>query len=79
MVLFAQSKELIATEMRDLRHAFLLAMPLALILIAAGASWLASQAIKPVTRLTESAEKTTARDWGSESLQREVLLNFRNW
>ena len=64
VVLFAQSKELIATEMRDLRHAFLLAMPLALILIAAGASWLASQAIKPVTRLTESAEKTTAQGLG---------------
>ena len=51
--------------MRDLRNAFLWALPLALLFIAVGASWIADKAIKPVVKLTESAENTTAQGFGN--------------
>lgn len=61
VILLSRSRDQVDSEMKDLRNAFLLAMPFVLLFIAAGASWIANQAIKPVTRLSESAEKTTAQ------------------
>lgn len=61
VILVARSTNPIRTEMKDLGRAFLLALPVALVFIGAGASWIASQAIKPVNQLSESAEKTTAQ------------------
>ncbi len=48
-------------EMNVLRNVFLLALPLALALIAAGGWWLAQRALRPIRALTAAAEGITAR------------------
>ncbi len=48
-------------EMGRVRTAFLLALPAALLLIAAGGWFLAQRALRPVARLTRTAEGITAR------------------
>jgi two-component system heavy metal sensor histidine kinase CusS len=48
-------------EMRGLRDAFLLALPAALLLIAAGGWWVAQRALRPILALTYAAEGITAK------------------
>lgn len=47
-------------EMRDIRHAFLIAVPLALLLIGLGAWALSSRALRPIEKLTLAARRVTA-------------------
>lgn len=47
--------------MIELGKAYVLAFPIALLLIASGAFWVASQAVSPVKKLVSSAEKVTAQ------------------
>ena len=48
-------------EMRSLRTAFLVALPIALLLIAAGGWWVAQRALRPIRTLTTAAEGMTAQ------------------
>ena len=48
-------------EMRSLRNAFLVALPIALLLIAAGEWWVSQRALRPVRTLTATAEGMTAK------------------
>lgn len=48
-------------EMRSLRNAFLVALPAALVLIAAGGWWVSERALRPVRTLTVTAEGITAQ------------------
>jgi two-component system, OmpR family, heavy metal sensor histidine kinase CusS len=61
VVLFTQSTNSIKADMRGLLKAFLFALPIALLFIAAGAYWIANQALLPVQRLTFSAESITVQ------------------
>ena len=49
-------------DMRRARNAFLLASPVALLLLALGAWFIAQHALRPVARLTEAVEGITASD-----------------
>jgi two-component system, OmpR family, heavy metal sensor histidine kinase CusS len=51
-------------EMRALRNAFLAALPLALLLIAAGGWWVSGRVLRPVRALTNAAANITARGLG---------------
>lgn len=48
-------------RMAELRRAFLAALPVALLLVAGGAWLVARRALRPVTALTQTAERVTAR------------------
>lgn len=47
--------------MAQLRHVYFATMPVALLLVAVGAWFIASRALRPVTALTQTAERITAR------------------
>lgn len=47
--------------MTRLRNAYLAALPVVLLLVAAGSWWLAARALRPVTVLTRTAEQVTAK------------------
>ncbi len=47
--------------MTKLRNAYLAALPVVLLLVAAGSWWLAARALRPVTVLTQTAEQVTAK------------------
>jgi two-component system heavy metal sensor histidine kinase CusS len=48
-------------ELDRTRNAFLLALPLALFLVGGGGWWVAGRALRPLKRITETAEGVTAR------------------
>jgi len=48
-------------EMRQTAMAFLLVLPVALLLVAAGGWWIAQRALRPVSALTRTAEQITAK------------------
>ena len=48
-------------DLAQLRRRFLLALPLVLLVVGAGAWWLAARALRPVEALTAAAERVTAR------------------
>lgn len=49
------------SEMQQVRNAFFIVLPVALLLIAAGGWLLAQRALRPVTALTQTAEQITVR------------------
>jgi heavy metal sensor kinase len=51
----------ISEGMARLRSAYLAAMPVVLLLVAAGSWWLAARALRPVAVLTQTAEQVTAK------------------
>jgi len=60
LILGADLKEF-TSGMRQLRDAYLAALPVVLLLVAAGAWLIASRALRPVTALTQTVEGITAR------------------
>jgi two-component system heavy metal sensor histidine kinase CusS len=60
-VALAMSTEMVDAEMAGLRNAFMLALPLALVIIALGAWVVSGRALSPVRRLNASIRSVTAR------------------
>ena len=60
LVLAANVDEL-NLDLRQLRRRYLSVLPLVLVLVGAGAWWLAARALRPVAALTRAAENITAR------------------
>ena len=54
----------LAAENARYRNAFLLAAPLALLLLAGAGGWVAARALRPVEAITATARRITARDLG---------------
>jgi signal transduction histidine kinase len=57
----AFNEEALNAEMAVVRNAFLLALPAVLVLIAAGAWWMATRALRPVHELAETIQTVTAQ------------------
>lgn len=52
----------VAEDMRQLRQAFLVALPGALLIVALGAAWVARRALRPVAALGDDMRRVSARD-----------------
>ena len=63
LILGADLDEFMA-GMTKLRNAYLAALPVVLLLVAAGSWWLAARALRPVTVLTQTVERITAKGLG---------------
>jgi two-component system, OmpR family, heavy metal sensor histidine kinase CusS len=66
-----------AAGMRRVGSAFLLALPAALLLIAAGSWLLAQRALRPVTGLTAAVERVTARGLDQRVAKQDADVEFR--
>jgi len=71
MLLHPEGRVLLGQDLAELdaenaryRNAFLLAAPLALLLLAGAGNWVAARALKPVEAITATARRITARDLG---------------
>ena len=64
-------------EMAQVRRALVAVLPLALLLIAAGAWWLSQGALRPIRRLTGTIERVTAKGLGQRIAAQEEYLEFR--
>jgi len=62
--------------MRRVRNAFLLALPAALFLIAAGSWFLAQRALRPIEELTRAVERVTAKGLDQRVPDREADAEF---
>ena len=63
-VMLAQDLAVLAAENARYRNAFLLAAPLALLLLALAGSWVAARALRPIEAITATAKNITARGLG---------------
>jgi two-component system heavy metal sensor histidine kinase CusS len=63
-VMLGQDLAVLAAENARYRNVFLLAAPLALLLLALAGSWVAARALKPIETITATAKKITARGLG---------------
>lgn len=83
-LLIGVNLEVLGIELTELRNAFLLAAPLALIFIGFGAWFLSGSALIPLRRLSATMENITAKDLqqrfvlGNEDLEFRQLLNIFN-
>jgi signal transduction histidine kinase len=62
ILLLAADLDQVAGDMRQLRRAFLVALPGALLIVALGAAFVAWRALRPVTALGENMRRVSARD-----------------
>lgn len=60
-LLLAANLDELNADLSRLRQRFLLALPIALLLVGAGAWWLAARALRPLQLLTAAAERVTVR------------------
>lgn len=77
VALFGFSEEKVRGPMGELVSVLLLAAPIALGLVAAGAWFLSSRAMRPIHRLTEVAGEVTAEDLGKRIATEGVEREFR--
>lgn len=63
-VMLGQDLAVLAAENARYRNAFLLAAPLALLLLALAGSWVAARALRPIEAVTATARNITARGLG---------------
>jgi two-component system heavy metal sensor histidine kinase CusS len=83
LIIGADLKEF-TSGMRQLRNAYLTALPVVLLLVAAGAWFIASRALRPVTALTQTVEGITAQGLsqrlptGAHEIEFERLIGVFN-
>jgi signal transduction histidine kinase len=67
----------LSAEMRPVRTAFLVVLPLSLLLVALGSGFIAQRALRPVDRLTRTVERITARGLGQRAAHPEADAEFQ--
>ncbi len=67
----------LSVEMRPVRTAFLVVLPLSLLLVALGSWLIAQRALKPVAGLTRTVEQITARGLGQRAIDPEADVEFQ--
>ncbi|HVS53173.1 MAG TPA: ATP-binding protein [Opitutaceae bacterium] len=63
-LVLATSLEPAEESVEDLAQAYLIALPLVVLFVAAGSAWIARRALRPIVRLTQTAESITASRLG---------------